>query len=341
VVAAELALWGVGTVDAAVFGTDDPEGIATSVSSFCETHLGVRPVGAMFYRASAGCVVGLCLRSDQLVVLKAYQARWSEPFLGAVQTIQADAAAAGFPCARPRLAPTALPGRPNLAVVESWWPDPGMRALRSAQARRVSASGLAAQIRLGADVGAPAALLGHPLESTGGNLYPQPHSPLFNFEATADGAEWIDDLARLAARLRGTDPTPPVVAHMDWSARNIRLGDEELLAVYDWDSVALVPETTAVGQAAATWCVTAEPDGWEFPLSDEIVAYVEEFEAAAGRRFSPAQWRAAGGAAAWVLAYTARCEHSLAVIGEARPDQHGARDRLAQDGPTLLELRRP
>jgi hypothetical protein len=341
VVAAERVLWGVGTVDAAVFGTDDPEGIAASVTSFCETHLGVPPVGATLYRASAGCVVGLRLGSDERVVLKAYQARWSGPFLGAVQTVQAHAATAGFPCARPRLAPTALPARPNLAVVESWWPDPGMRASRSALAREVSASGLAAQIRIGTGVGAPAALGGHPLESTGENLYPRPHSPLFDFEATAEGAEWIDDLARRAARLRGSDPAPPVVAHTDWSARNIRLDEEELLAVYDWDSVALVPVTTAVGQAAATWCVTAEPDGWEFPPSEEIAAYIEEFEAAAGLRLSPAQWRAAGGAAAWVLAYTARCEHSLAVIGEARPDQHGARDRLAEDGPTLLELRRP
>jgi hypothetical protein len=341
VVAAERAVWGVGTVDAAVFGTDDPEGIAASVTSFCETHLGVRPVGATFYRASAGCVVGLRLNSDERVVLKAYQARWSGPFLGAVQTVQAHAAAAGFPCARPRLAPTALPGRPNLAVVESWWPDPGMRALRNAQARKVSAAGLAAQIGLGAGVGGAAALSRHPLESRGGNLYPQPHSPLFEFETTAEGAEWIDDLARRAARLRGSDPTPPVVAHTDWSARNIRLDEEELLAVYDWDSVALVPESTAVGQAAATWCVTGEPDGWEFPPYDEIAAYIEEFETAAGRRFSPAQWRATGGAAAWVLAYTARCEHSLAVIGEARPDQHGARDRLADAGAALLELARP
>jgi sugar/nucleoside kinase (ribokinase family) len=111
--------------------------------------------------------------------------------------------------------------------------------------------------------------------------------------------------------------------------------------VYDWDSVAAVPETTAVGQAAATWCVTSQPDGWEFPTLDEVTAFVEEYEAAAGHCFSPAQWRATGGAVAWVLAYTARCEHSLAVIGPTRPDQHGARDRLAGAGVALLELARP
>jgi aminoglycoside phosphotransferase (APT) family kinase protein len=132
-----------------------------------------------------------------------------------------------------------------------------------------------------------------------------------------------------------------VVAHTDWSARNVRLDEAELLAVYDWDSVAVVPESTAVGQAAATWCVTSEPDGWAFPTLDEIAAFVGEYEAAARYRFSPAQWRATGAAVAWVLAYTARCEHSLAVLGRTRPDQHGARDRLADAGTALLEFVRP
>ena len=311
------------------------------VTVFCKTHLGTEPVGAAFYRASAGCVVGLWLASDERVVLKAYQARWSGPFLRAVQSIQGHAAVADFPCAQPRLPPTGLPGRRNLAVVEAWWPDPGTRASRTAPARRVCASGLATQIRLAAALDTPAALAAHPLQAIGEDLYPQPHSPLFDFQATAVGAEWIDEIAVQAMTLRGSDPTPPVVAHTDWSARNVRLRDAELLAVYDWDSVTVVPETTAVGQAAATWCVTSEPDGWEFPTLEGVRAFVEDYEAAAGCRFSPAQWRATGAAAAWVLAYTARCEHSLAVVGQTRPDQHGARDRLADAGTALLELARP
>jgi hypothetical protein len=216
-----------------------------------------------------------------------------------------------------------------------------MRAVRGAEGRKVSATGLAAQVRRSAALGLPSALAEHPLNTAVGSLYPEPHSPLFDFEATAAGAAWIDDLAGRAARLRSSDPTPPVVAHTDWSARNIRLGEERLLAIYDWDSVALTPESTAVGQAAATWCVTSEPDGSIFPALDEVTAYIEDYEAAVGSRLSPVQWRAAGAAVSWVLAYTARCEHSLSATGQARPDQHGARDRLAEDGPSLLELRRP
>ena len=342
VVAAELDKWGVSTVDAAIIGRSDPEGIARVLSGFVQEQLGATPVGGLFYRASAGCVAGVRLDTGDDVVLKAYQERWRAPFLGAVQAVQAHAADGGLPCARPRLAPTQLPGRRNLAVVESWWPDPGMLATRSVGSRRVSAEGLARQIRICSSLpdGVRAALADHPLRAVAGRLYPEPHSPLFDFESTKDGAAWIDDVARQAASLREGDSTPPVVAHTDWSARNIRLGDDGLRAVYDWDSVTLAPEATAVGQAAVTWCVTSEPGGSEFPTLDEVVGFIEDYEAAGEGRLSPGQWRAAGGAAAWVLAYTARCEHSLSAVGRARLDQHGARDRLTDSGRDLLELSR-
>ena len=341
-IAAELTHWGVSAVDAAVFGTGDPEGIATLVESFCEEHLGTAPVGGLFYRSSTGCVLGLRLGSGQDVVLKAYQTRWTAPFLRAVQSVQAHVAAGGMPSARPRLSPTALAGRPNLVVTETWLPDPGMQASRSPVVRRASAAGLARQIRLCSNTGADeaGALASHPLQSLGGRLYPVPHSPLFDFEGTAAGAEWIDELAARAALGRAIDGADPVVAHTDWSARNVRVDEHGLHAVYDWDSVALVPESTAVGQAAVTWCVTSEPGGSEFPTLEEVANFLRDYEEAAGQELSPAQWRAAGAAAAWVLAYSARCEYSLAVIGEARADQHGAHDRLAEAGAALLELRR-
>ncbi len=131
------------------------------------------------------------------------------------------------------------------------------------------------------------------------------------------------------------------MAHTDWSARNVRLDEHRLLAVYDWDSVALVPESTAVGQAAATWSVTADPGGTEFPALPDIVGLITDFEEAVGYGLDDGQWRAAGAAAAYTLAYTARCEHTLAMTGRFRPDQHAAQDRLADAGSALLDLGRP
>jgi aminoglycoside phosphotransferase (APT) family kinase protein len=128
---------------------------------------------------------------------------------------------------------------------------------------------------------------------------------------------------------------------MDWSARNIRIGAKGLVAVYDWDSLALVPESAAVGQAAATWSVTAEPGGSEFPSLESMTDFVLQYEAAAGRALSGGQWRAIGAAAAYVLAYTARCEDSFEAAGLSRSHQRGGRDRLADVGERLLDLASP
>jgi hypothetical protein len=178
----------------------------------------------------------------------------------------------------------------------------------------------------------------HPLSAPHDELYPQPHSPLFDFELAASGARWIDDFARRATELRRSDMSEPVVAHTDWSARNIRVVDGALVAAYDWDSLSLVPETIAVGQAAATWCVTAEPGGTEFPSAASMAGFVRDYEAERGVLFTATEWRAVSGAALWVVAYTARCEYSADAAGRARPDQRTARALLESEGSAICEL---
>jgi hypothetical protein len=339
VVAAQHAIWGTSAVDADVFGTGDPKRIAAIVDRFCLDEVGATAVGALFYGASAGCVLGVRLADGAEAVIKSYQARWDGSFLRAVQSVQTHVARRGMPCATPLRGPAPIvPGRPNLAVVESFLPDPGLRPYSSRAERRVSAAGLARQIAVCRELATPAALADHPLRRPTDGLYPEPHSPLFDFAGTAEGAGWIDALATRAVEVRDADDRPPVVAHSDWAARNVRLDDRRLLAVYDWDSVALVPESTALGQAAATWSVTADPGGTEFPSVADIGGFIGDYEEAAGYRLADEQWRAAGAAAAYLLAYTSRCEHSLDVKGLARPDQHAARDRLAEAGESLLAL---
>lgn len=340
-VEAQFARWagsGVGAIERDVLGTNEPSAIAAIYEQFCSETLGGSPSGALFYAASAGCVLGVRLTNGDDVVIKAYQARWDHSFLHAVQTGQSLAADGGLPCPRPLKSPTPITAaRPNLAVVETWLPDPGMRPGGSSVARRVSAGGLARQISLCRDLPGSQRLLSHPLRQPEGGFYGEPHSPLFDFESTAAGAQWIDDLARRARDVRDQDDSTPVVAHTDWSARNVRFDDRRLLAIYDWDSLALVKESTALGQAAMTWSVTADPGGTAFPTMDSVLAYIEDYQKERGTSLSPLQRRSARGAAVWVLAYTARCEHSLAVRGIARPDQNTARERLAEIGAQMLD----
>lgn len=90
----------------------------------------------------------------------------------------------------------------------------------------------------------------------------------------------------------------------------MRLGADAPVAVYDWDSLALVAESQALGGAAATWCKTGEgPD--VTPTSEEIDEYIAAYESARGARLTRAQRRATLAAAVWNMAYTARCEHSI------------------------------
>jgi hypothetical protein len=338
----ELSRWNLGAIEESIFGTVEPEEMVAILDRYCTLHLGANPAGGIFYRGSAGCAVGLRLESGDEIAIKAYQERWTAPYLAAVQSVQKRLCAEGFPCPRPLVPPKPLqPGRPNLAMVESFVSDPGMEPLRGSRACRYSAAGLARQVTLCRSVPPARAFVAHPLRAESGRLYAEPHSPLFDFGRPSSGAGWIDDYAARASALRDADVSAPVVAHLDWSARNIRIGQRGLVAAYDWDSLALVSESTAVGQAAATWSVTSEPGGSEFPSLESITEFVLRYEEEAGRAFDEAQWRAVGGAAAYVLAYTARCEDSLEAAGLARADQRGGRDRLADAGEALLCLGRP
>jgi hypothetical protein len=328
---------GAGAIDRDIFGTDQPDLLAELFEAFCIRELADVAVGGLFYSASAGCVLGIELESGDVAVIKAYQSRWRKPFLGAVQEAQQLLAMSGMPCPSPIVPPTEIrPPHPNLAVVESWVADPGMRPGGSTSARRVSAAGLARQIAVCLNLPDVERFSRHPLHSEGDGLYGTPHNPMFDFERTGAGAEWIDDIARRAQTKRNRDTGPLVVAHTDWSARNVRFDEDRLLAVYDWDSLALVKEATALGQAAMTWSVTADPGGTEFPDLDSVLGYVADYEQARNQSFNAAQIEAARAAAVYVLAYAARCEHSLAFQGVARADQDAAQRRLAELGPTLL-----
>jgi hypothetical protein len=312
-----------------VFGTADTAVIASAFEGLVLTALGTHIDEPMFYEASVGCVVGLRLHNGSKVVAKAYQPRWSEGFLRAVQRAQDALSGSGFPCPRPVCGPVALLA--GHALVETYLPDPGREPTTPAMLG-VSATGLAAQIRLCRELDG-AGLRPHPMDAHEDDLYPVPHSPIFDFEKTAAGAEWIDEFARSAKAVRDDHAAEPVIAHCDWSARNVRMNDTGLLAVYDWDSLSNVNEVIAVGQAAATWSAV---DGNEVaPSANEIAVYVASYEDARGSRFGTDERVAVGAAALYALAYTARCEHA---IDREQTVHRRARPRLAAERDALLQL---
>ena len=300
-----IAAAGPGAVEVDVFETVDPWDIASTLAAIASTGTGVEVREGIFYQASAAAVAGLLLDDDREVVVHAYRRDATLEFVEGVARVQGQLAAAGFPCARPFSGPLRDGG--VIGRVETLRPDPGPRRFAPHE-MRASAHGLAWMISLAEGLD-PTGLDAHPMALPDAHLYPRPHSPLFDFAATAAGAEWVDELA-IAARDRMTDDHR-VVAHGDWSARNVRLGPEGMVCVYDWESLQHCPESTAVGIAAATWRSVGAPGEPLAPSDPEIRQYVEQYELARGHPFTSEDRNSAYAAAVYALAYTARCEHAL------------------------------
>jgi len=289
-----------------VFGELDADAIVDAVDAACSATFGSGLADGFLYVVSVGCVIGCRLDDGRELVLKAYQQRWTPDFLAAVKRVQLRLHDSGFPCPRPIDVDLTVGSAHVLA--EDVLPDPGPDPATK-DALNVSARGLAQLVSLCRGIDEPALAL-HPLRAPNEGVFPEPHSPIFDFDATRDGAEWIEELARRAMEIRNVDSSPPVIAHTDWSLRNVRLGATAPVAVYDWDSLALVRESESVAFAAVTWCKTGEGDD-HTPTVDEIEEYIDVYESARGTPFSEMQRKAARAAAVGTMAYTARCEHSV------------------------------
>ena len=320
-----------GYLERVVFGTGDADAIAALITAAVMGQLRQRVTGAHFYAASSGCVFGLQLEDGRSVVLKAYQPQWEERFLRAAQRVQLVVAESGFPCPMPLAGP--LPVGRGYATIESLLRDPGPGGVIDASCLDQSSAGLARLLRAAAGSG-DNDLEFHPHRMAEGALYPVPHHPIFDFDATAHGAEWIDAWARRALPRRVSDALPTVVAYLDWSARNVRMTPTKLVAVYDWDSVSVASEATTAGQAAATWRSTGDTGDTQAPDAGEIEQFILSFARALGRPFSPLEMSVARAAAVWVMAYTARCEHALEQRTTWRRTR--AREWLAHQAETLL-----
>jgi len=112
---------------------------------------------------------------------------------------------------------------------------------------------------------------------------PIPHDARFDFERTTQGAEWID---ALAVRAKGQLHGSRVLGHCDWRAENMRFLGDEVVAVYDWDSVCCVSEPQLVGSAAHYFTSYSTVEGRrQLPSLDEALAFIDDYEAARGIEF--------------------------------------------------------
>jgi len=287
-----------------VLGTEDADEIR-GIAAQAEPEL----AGIFHFTVSVGAVFGIHRRDGTRVAVKVNKLFTDESYFAAIQEVQTALADAGFPAPRPVR-------RIGTTIVEEWLDAGAFRDAHDPPVRRAMAEALVLFVRLATATGVrPRRAFLRPE----GSLWPRPHNALFDFEATAAGAEWIDEIACAA---RAVDVVgPELVGHTDWAAKHVRF-DEALrpTALYDWDSVTTGSETMLVGTAAASFTYTEELGEHvsRWPAAEESLAFVADYERARGSRFSPDERAAVHASCVYLRAYAARCGH--AVGGDMRRD---------------------
>jgi len=300
-------------LERSIFGSADPDAIRRVVDAFCAATFGVPVASVLSYVSSLGCVFTLRLADGQRLVLKASPPHDSAVSLASMLRIQAHLAWRGFPCPRPLGGPWPL-ARGHATAMERR--DEGTFVTADdPTVRRALAEALAQQIALARDVAdlpglGPALWTSLPAD----RLYPTPHLALFDLEATAQGAGWIDRIARAARGGAQPDGSRVVVGHDDWAVKDVRFADGTISVVYDWDSLRRDRESVIVGRAAGLFMMTYRvPHPARIaPRPDEVYAFVDEYEAMRGSAFTTAERATMAAVATYMIAWTARLEHSTA-----------------------------
>jgi len=130
-----------------------------------------------------------------------------------------------------------------------------------------------------------------------------------------------------------------VAGHIDWRAENLRSDGERLCAAYDWESLRQTVEPALVGGAAFLFASDwhRPPPGRQIASIDEAIAFVGAYEEARGIRFDARDRRILGAAAAYAVAYVARCSHAVDVEGNDEPVQ-GFRSLIGELETELLHV---
>jgi len=303
------------------------EGLPTWLPDWCVENLAAPPAAVLLASAQMASVFGLRLTDGQEVAVKSRE----DPTGRTASCVAAQLHLADhdYPCARP-LTPVTHVG--DFAVnAELWRPGGQMRRGDSAAEARLCAAEfarLAAELE-GVRVAPP---LPNPYwldwDHGGQGLWPAKRF-LEERDQSLVPDFVVDCVTRATARLRSAD-LPCVLGHADFEAQNLRWRGRDLWTVFDWDSLAWMPEAALVGAASGSFASTEIPT--LAPL-DSSAAFIAAYQSARGRRFSPEEIEVAWAASIWPAGHNARGE---ALFGSdptaGRPLREQAAERLRRAG---------
>jgi hypothetical protein len=310
IVAAHLREWEPSPpfVELAIFDSADARCIAAMLNTFCIQTLGSSVATGLFHQSSIGSVTGAVLQDGRSLVIKAHQPDRSREFLAEVVRVQSYLAERGLFATKVIAGPLPL-GRGH-AVVEAFADIGGKADAHHPEIRNAVAVGLQAIVQACDALVEGSALGPGVLGSMGHALWPTPHSKLFDFAATAKGAEWIDDIAA-RARERMNPAGKIVIGHGDWRAEHIRFLADTPVVAFDWDSLCREREPALIGAVAHGFCADwSQGDKRQAPSLDEARAFVRDYQRARGKMFSTEERRLCGAHLAYASSYTARCGHA-------------------------------
>ena len=80
-----------------------------------------------------------------------------------------------------------------------------------------------------------------------------------------------------------------VIGHFDWRVENLAFQDNDISAIYDWDSVCAAPEAVVVGNTAAQFTADwTDSEDDPLPSVGEMRSFVSDYELIRGARFDGA-----------------------------------------------------
>ena len=295
-----------------VLGVADQLAAAQLLVGAVAEHGGTAVSSVEFLAVSVGVVLGCRLDDGRGVVLKAFRPSVARRAIEAGQHAQHLALEAGLAAPRPLAPPFDL--GTGLATLESLLLDGERGDVRPPPVRLNLAGGLQRLVAVLAPMRSDPGLdrPDRALLTAEGSPYAAPHSSLFDFDATADGAAWIDDAAWEALDVLGSALSDrSAVVHSDWRAENVRMGPGGVAAVYDWDSLQAGDEAALVGGVARAFSTDWTQSDPMIPTVADMLGFVDDYQSCRPAPFSPDEKRRMRAGIVHALAYSARCEHAL------------------------------
>ena len=299
------------------------------IAPWCDQHLGAGPAELLLRGGHLSAVFGLRLGDGREVVIKA---RRDEPRrVASCVAAQAALALGGFRCPAPLTTVTSVEG--DLAVhAEEWLPGGQMLRGDDPDVARCYAAVFADLMRRLGAVRVPPPLPS-PHWLGWDHQEPGPWPPIHELDSRDQSVVpgfVVATAVRATNRLRRSRDHLHVLGHADFEAQNMRWAGRELLVVYDWDSLAWMPEPVLVGSAAGVFANTEAPT--LAPL-ESSAAFIETYQVARGHRFSSDELELAWAGSLWTAAHNAR-EQALVglppVAATTLRAQAAARLRLAR-----------